>query len=456
MAGDGALPALPGARADPGHNVLLDAPGIRALPRAAEAARAGSLVDFARRWGRAVSTDRVPDLRYLSGSKGGSLRLLAMSRGFSALRIAVVAPPWIPVPPPGYGGIEVVVALLCDVLVARGHEVTLFAVPGSRSPAHITAFAEAAHPEEIGASIHESDHVASAWAEIERAAERGAPFDVVHDHSGFTALAMADRIDLPVVHTIHGAFHHQTARFYRRHGHKARLVAISRSQAESAPEGVRITAVVPNPLAVEQWPLRVRKDGYLLWVGRMDPVKGADRAIEAARLARWPLVLAGPVQPGQEEYFREQVEPRIDGRSVRYIGEVTGAAKQRLFAGAAALLMPIRWREPFGMVMVEALACGTPVIAFPQGAAAEIVIHGENGMLPADEAEMADAITTVGSIDPLRCRASVQKRYDPSVVAPAYERIYRRAIAARFRTEPAWRSRPRDGALAAGRSRGVG
>ena len=232
-----------------------------------------------------MSTDRIPDLRYLSGSKGGSLRLPTISRGFSPLRIAVVAPPWIPVPPPGYGGSEAVVALLCEMLVARGHEVMLFAVPGSHSPAHITAFAEAARPEEIGASIHESDHVASAWGEIERAAERGAAVDVVHDQSGFTALAMADRIDLPVVHTIHGAFDHQTARFYRRHGHKARLVAISRSQAESAPEDVCISAVVPNPLAVERWPLRIRKDGYLLWVGRMDPVK-----VQTGRSRRhgWP------------------------------------------------------------------------------------------------------------------------------------------------------------------------
>ena len=147
----------------------------------------------------------------------------------------------------------------------------------------------------------------------------------------------------------------------------------------------------------------------------MDPVKGAHRAIEAARLAGRTLVLAGPVQPGQERYFREQVEPHLDGRRVRYVGEVAGRAKQELYANAAALLMPIRWREPFGMVMVEALACGTPVIAFPEGAAAEIVIDGENGMLVADEAEMARAVARLGSIDPRRCRASVAERYDPAV-----------------------------------------
>jgi glycosyltransferase involved in cell wall biosynthesis len=346
------------------------------------------------------------------------------------LRIAVLAPPWIPVPPPAYGGTEAVVELLCEALVARGHEVTLFAAPGSRSVARVRSPLESAHPHEIGASLYESDHVACAWAEIDLAAELGEPFDVVHDHSGFTALAMADRVSAPVVHTVHGPFDQTTNRFYQRHGPKARLVAISRSQAASAPAGVQVVDVVSNPIAVDRWPLVLDKQEYLLWVGRMDPVKGAHRAIEAARLAGRSLVLAGPVQTGQEEYFRELVEPHIDGRRVRYVGELGGTAIQELFANAAGFLMPVRWREPFGMVMVEALACGTPVIAFPEGAAAEIVIDGENGMLVADEAEMARAVGRLGSIDPERCRASVAERYDVSVTVAGYEHVYRRAIAA--------------------------
>ena len=346
------------------------------------------------------------------------------------LRIAVLAPPWIPVPPGGYGGIEAVVELLCDALVARGHDVTLFAAPGSRSTAHVQALLEEPHPDTIGSALHESDHVACAWQQVEHAAAQGNPFDLLHDHSGFTALAMADRIGVPVVHTIHGPFDRETSRFYRRHGHKATLVAISRSQAASAPTGVPISAVVPNPIAVERWPLVTQKQDYVLWIGRMAPVKGAHRAIEAAHLADASLVLAGPVQPGQEPYFREQIEPHIDGRRVRYVGEVTGAAKQQLYANARALLMPVCWPEPFGMVMIEALACGTPVIAFPEGAAAEIVIDGENGMLVAHEQQMARAIDQVGAmgaIDPARCRASAAERYDIAVTATGYERAYRLA-----------------------------
>ena len=241
---------------------------------------------------------------------------------------------------------------------------------------------------------------------------------------------MADRVAVPVVHTIHGAFVPRR-RFYRRHGHKALLVAISRTQARSAPAGVRIGDVVSNPIAVDRWPLRTQKQDYLLWIGRMDSVKGAHRAIEAARLAGRTLVLAGPVQPGQEQYFRERVEPHIDGRRVQYVGEVAGVAKQELYANAAALLMPIRWREPFGMVMVEALACGTPVIAFPEGAAAEIVIDGENGMLVDDEAEMARARSPAST----RSTRAAAGRASPSattsaLTAAGYERVYRRAIAA--------------------------
>ncbi len=354
------------------------------------------------------------------------LRLPHVAR--RARRIAVLAPPWIPVPPPAYGGIEAAVALLCDELVARGHDVTLFAAPGSHSSAEVRPLLEDAHPDTIGSALHESDHVAAALDEIERAARDGRAFDVVHDHSGFTALAMASRAGAPVVHTLHGPFTAQTARFYARHGHKACLVAISRSQAELAPAGVRVSAVVPNPIVVEDWPLCTDKHDYLLWMGRMDPVKGADRAIAAARHCGCRLVLAGPVQPGQREFFASRIEPHLGGDQIGYVGEVGGERRIELFARAKALLMPIRWPEPFGMVMVEALACGTPVLAFPEGAAREIVIDGENGFHVADERHMAQAVTRLAQIDPERCRESVAQRYAPGLVAQGYESAYERAI----------------------------
>jgi glycosyltransferase involved in cell wall biosynthesis len=345
-----------------------------------------------------------------------------------ALRIAVIAPPWIPVPPPAYGGIETVVALLCDELAARGHDVTLFAAPGSRSAARVVSPLERAHPDRIGSALYEADYVASVYDMIDRAPADGEPFDVVHDHSGFTALAMALRVSVPVVHTLHGPFDEHTRPFYERHGHKARLVAISHSQLKQAPPGVEVSDAVSNPMLLEDWPLREHKDDYLLWMGRMDPVKGAHRAIAAARRAGRRLVLAGPVQPGQEEYFVREVEPQLDREQIVYAGEVGGRRRKELFAHAAGFLMPIRWAEPFGMVMVEALACGTPVVAFPEGAASEIVIHGENGFHVADEIEMADAIEELPGLDPHRCRESVAERYDVRIVADGYEAVYDRTI----------------------------
>jgi glycosyltransferase involved in cell wall biosynthesis len=348
--------------------------------------------------------------------------------GRRTLRVAMVAPPWIAVPPDGYGGIEAVVSLLCDELVARGHEVMLLAPPGSRSAASVRSPLESEHPARIGWALYEANHVGVAYNGIEEAARNGRPFDVVHDHSGFTAVAMAPRSPAPVVHTLHAPFDENTTPFYARHGHKVTLVAISRYQQEHAPPGVRITEMVPNPIRVADWPFCEAKQDYLLWVGRFDPVKGAHRAITVARQADLPLVLAGVVQPGQEQYFHREIEPHIDDEMVRYVGEVGGAGRKELFARAKAFLMPIRWAEPFGLVMIESLVCGTPVLAFPEGAVSEIVIDGENGFQVADERQMTAAIARLDQIDPWRCRESVASRYDAPIIAERYEEVYHRAI----------------------------
>jgi glycosyltransferase involved in cell wall biosynthesis len=340
----------------------------------------------------------------------------------------MLAPPWISTPPPGYGGVETVVSDLTEALVERGHDVTLLCAPGSRSTATVVELLDQAHPDEIERSIYESDHVARAFAHIDAAAVHGEPFDVIHDHCGFAALAMADRIRTPVVHTLHGPFTPQTREFYAAHGHKAQTIAISATQLAAAPAALRASAVVANPIDAAAWPFRADKDDFLFWIGRMTPEKGPHRAIAAARAAGLPLILAGVVQPGQRAYFDEQIAPHVDGVHVRFVGEVTGARKRDLFAGAHALLMPIRWNEPFGMVMIEALVAGTPVIAFPDGAASELIVHGETGFLVDDVAAMAAAVGQLGAIDPRACRDWVLEHCDVGVVAAGYERAYRAAI----------------------------
>jgi glycosyltransferase involved in cell wall biosynthesis len=336
------------------------------------------------------------------------------------MKIAMLAPPWIPVPPPAYGGIEQVIALLAAELTERGNHVTLFAAPGTRSRARVLSPLEGPHPDQIEMSLYEADHVASTFARMEQS---DPPFDVLHDHCGFTAFAFADRISTPVVHTLHGPFRPDMSAFYARHGHKAVAVALSRYQAEQAPDELEVAAVIGNPIVVDDFPFGEEKDDYLLWIGRLDEDKGPHRAIAAARAAGVPLVLAGPVQPGKEGFFAREVEPHLDGDAVRYVGEV-GEDKLELYAGARAFLMPIRWPEPFGLVMTEAMACGTPVIAFPEGSAPELVVDGETGFIVDDEHEMAAAVERLDEIEPARCRELARERYDVAAVAASYERVY--------------------------------
>ncbi len=371
-----------------------------------------------------------------AGSEGGSPRwssarslkrpgaAKSFRRAGVPLHVAMLAPPWISVPPPGYGGVESVVSVLTEALVRRGNAVTLFCAPGSASSASVVSLLHESHPNEIERSLYEVDHVARAFQEIDLAPGDGR-FDVVHDHCGFTALAMADRLDTPLVHTLHGQFTASTAAFYAHHAHKAALVGISQAQLASAPAGIDAVDAIPNPIDLQDWPLREHKDDYLLWIGRMTAEKGPHRAIAAARAAGVPLILAGVIQPGQQAFFDREVAPHLDGERVRFVGEVGGSVKRSLFACARALLMPIRWEEPFGMVMIEALACGTPVIAFPEGAARELVLHRQTGFLVADEQAMATAVGELPGIAARDCRAWVAEHCDMDVVAAAYEATYR-------------------------------
>jgi glycosyltransferase involved in cell wall biosynthesis len=347
------------------------------------------------------------------------------------MRIAMLAPPWIPVPAPAYGGIEEVVRLLCEGLAEREHHVTLFAPPGSDSSAEVVTLLEDSYPDDIQKAQFEADHVARAFSYIDEAAERGEPYDVIHDHVGHTALAMADRVSAPLVHTLHGPFTEDASRFYASHGAKACIVAISRAQLDDAPAEMGGGRVVHNPIDCGEWPFRAEKDDFLLWIGRMSPDKGPHRAIAAARAAGTPVVLAGPVQPGQEAYFAEQVEPAL-GDGVEYVGEADAERKRDLYGRARALLMPIRWPEPFGLVMVEALACGTPVIAFPEGSAPEVVEDGVTGFVVEDEHAMAQAVGRLGEIDPAACRSACQERFGVPAVVRGYEDVYREAIAKRL------------------------
>jgi glycosyltransferase involved in cell wall biosynthesis len=339
------------------------------------------------------------------------------------MRIAVIAPPWYPVPPSGYGGIEWVVSLLADGLTERGHEVTLFAPPGSETEAELVPpLGEVPPAELIGDPWYEAAHAVSAY-------ERGEEFDLLHDHTGPVGASIGAMSDAPTVHTLHGPFTSQTSMLYRRIAQRHWFVAISQSQQSMGPPTLRWGGVVYNGIPMDRYPVREDKDDYLFFLGRADEEKAPHLAIQAARLAGRRLVLCVTTKNQREQaYWAELVEPLL-GEDVEVRGECDQEQKTELLAGAAALLFPIQWPEPFGLVMTEAMACGTPVIAWRNGSVPEVVADGETGFIVESVEELAAAVARVGALDPQVMRARVKERFSAEAMVAGYERVYQQVLA---------------------------
>ncbi|MEW6554155.1 MAG: glycosyltransferase family 4 protein [Actinomycetota bacterium] len=339
------------------------------------------------------------------------------------MHIAMLAPVWIPVPPDGYGGIERVLALLVDGLVEQGHRVTLFAAgPGGTAARQVT-YLEEAPTRHMGKTLFDAYHVGQAYREIARG-----DHDIVHDHSGFLGTAFASLLPQPVVHTLHGPFTRETSRFYQAFRDDCYYVAISERQMECGPD-LNYLGVVHNAVDIETHRWLGEKDDYLICLSRICEDKGTDQAVALARKAGWRIILAGKIDEGRDrEYFERHVRPHVDGETVVYAGEVTQEEKVRLLSRARAFLFPIRWEEPFGLVMAESLACGTPVIATRWGAVPEIVQHGVTGWLADSPRELLSYIGRIDEIDPLDCRRAAEERFSPAVMAAGYAELYQRAM----------------------------
>jgi glycosyltransferase involved in cell wall biosynthesis len=342
----------------------------------------------------------------------------------SGLRVALIAPPWVAVPPPQYGGTEQVIDQLARGLTAAGHDVWLFTTGDSTCPVERRWWFPAA----VGTTGHLVDALTHVEAAYDALAE--VAIDVVHDHTLLGPLWALANDAPPVVTTVHGALTPPLARLYRSVGRRVSIVAISQHQRRSAPD-VPIGRVIHHGIDVESFPLGRGDGGYVAFVGRMHPDKGAHRAIDIARSAGKRLLIAAKMwEPAERQYFAEQIEPRL-GPDVTYLGEIGGADKQRFLADAEALLNPIRWPEPFGLVMVEALAAGTPVVTADEGAAPEIVADGLTGFVCRSEEEMAARLREVPRIDRRACRRHAEAHFSTPVMVHHHLRLYRELLADR-------------------------
>ncbi len=336
------------------------------------------------------------------------------------MRIALIAPPWTPIPPPLYGGIELVVDQTARGLVEAGHEVTLFATGDSTCPVPLKWVLPHAEGMRIGMAVPELRHVLHAYEGL-------SDHDVVHDHTVLGPFYSEHYPRLPVVTTIHGPFNEELTDLYKAVAHRVPIICVSHAQRRSAPE-VPVVRVIHHGLDASAFAFgdgSGDQDGeYFLFLGRMSPDKGAHRAIEVARKAGVRVLMAAKMREAWERtYFDERVAPLL-GPDAVYLGEVQHERKLELLANARALLFPIRWNEPFGMVMLESMACGTPVIAFSEGAAPEVVEDGRTGFLCADEAEMAEAVGRVGQLRREDCRAAVEGYFSTRRMVAEHVELY--------------------------------
>ena len=335
------------------------------------------------------------------------------------MRIAQVAPLAESVPPKLYGGTERVVAWLVDELVKLGHEVTLFASGDSVTGAELSAVC----PRALRLGRPRTDPMAIQAALIEEVACKANSFDLIHAHIDWLHLPLLSRLGVPFLTTCHGRLDLPLFPDVIRRFPKAAFVSISENQRIPLPEANWIGTVY-HGLPKDLFRPSFEPGSYLAFLGRLTAEKGPEPAMRIARAVGVPLQIAAKVPRGETTYFRERIEPQVDGKQVRLIGEVNDHAKQGFLSGAAALLFPIDWPEPFGLVMIEAMACGTPVIAFRSGSVPEVVDHGITGFVVSDEEEAIQAIRRLGELDRRRIRGQFEKRFSSRRMAEEYLKHY--------------------------------
>src|SRR3982075_138709 len=335
------------------------------------------------------------------------------------MRIAQVAPLAESVPPKLYGGTERVVAWLVDELVSFGHEVTLFASGDSKTSAQL----HAVWPRALRLGRPRTDPMVAMAALLEALARHATEFDVIHTHIDWLHLPLLSRLGVPFMTTCHGrmdlpGFSDVVHRFP-----DAPFVSISDNQRLPLDEANWLGTVY-HGLPADLFRPSFEPGSYLAFLGRLTAEKGPEAAIRIARAVKMPLRIAAKVPRGERNYFKEKLEPQIDGEQIQLTGEVNDETKRQFLAGAAALLFPIDWPEPFGLVMIEAMACGTPVIAFKPGSVPEVIDDGLTGFVVSGEAEAIQAVRRLGELDRQRVRLHFEKRFTATRMAQDYVRHY--------------------------------
>jgi glycosyltransferase involved in cell wall biosynthesis len=344
------------------------------------------------------------------------------------MRIAQIAPLWERVPPPAYGGIELIVGLLTDELVKRGHDVTLFASGDSITRAKLSAV----HPQALRLDPNVRECAIYEMLQLAQVYERAGEFDLIHSHVGCSALPYTRLTKTPTVHTLHGIFTPDNQKMY---GYAKAQPYVSISDAQREPKlGLNCVATVYNSIDVASHQFFPTPDepAYLAFLGRISPEKGPKQAIEIAKATGIPLKMAGKIDPVDVEFFDREVKPLIDGEFIQFLGEADHEMKNNLMGRAIATLFPIQWREPFGLVTIESMAAGTPVIAMGLGAVPEILAHGYSGFICHTVAECIAAVSQIPSISRSACREYVENNFGVDSMTNGYEAVYRAVLAEKF------------------------
>lgn len=334
------------------------------------------------------------------------------------MRVAIASPTWERVPPPAYGGIEAVVGLVADGLVNRGHDVTLYATGDSLTTARLRSVSnQSLRSSRVDQPLpYQLAHVATVLTEADQ-------YDIIHNHCGELLMAFANLTSVPMLTTIHGPMVPDSQIVWDQYNGYYNTISIA--SKNGFPDRGYL-GVVYNGIDVDSFPFSRDKGDYLLFLGRLSAEKGPHLAIQVARAIGQRLVIAGKVDQVDQRYFDTDVAPLLEDSNVSFVGEADAVRKRDLFAGARCLLHPVTWPEPFGLVMAEAMACGTPVVAFGRGSIPEVVVHGETGFVVDSVDGMIDAIHHLSDIDPARCRSWVAERFSADRMVAGYEELYQR------------------------------